>query len=479
MTDARTTRELEEWNARERLADEMVPVIGSLYRERSVGTYIFGQPLFHRTPIEILKAHRFARQLVGAELEPADTLTILRALSTLNLEHVRVDLGALVLARRERGAGMPTENFVAQELGSLLGHTREAVPRDVVLYGFGRIGRLLARILVDRMGGGDRLRLRAIVVRKKTDDDLEKRASLLRHDSVHGAFKGTILVDHEHSALVVNGNLIHVVYSDAPESVDYASLAIDHAIVLDNTGKWRDRESLGRHLDAKGVDSVILTAPGTGDIPNIVYGVNHEERDPEERLLSAASCTTNAVVPTLAALLERFGIAHGHLESCHAYTNDQNLIDGFHKKSRRGRSAALNMVLTETGAASAAAKALPALAGKLTANAIRVPTPNVSLAILNLMLEKETTKEELNETLRQLSLEGPLRYQLDFTASPDIVSSDLVGNRFTAIVDSANTIVEGKRCVLYLWYDNEYGYAWQVMRLLTDVAGVMTPGYPD
>ena len=162
-------------------------------------------------------------------------------------------------------------------------------------------------------------------------------------------------------------------------------------IVLDNTGVWRDRAGMSRHLEGKGVSKVILTAPGKGDIPYIVYGVNHSAVVEDERLLSAASCTTNAIVPVLKAMNDRFGIEHGHVETIHSYTNDQNLTDNFHKKERRGRSAPLNMVITETGAASAVAKALPELKGRITGNAIRVPTPNVSLAILILTLGKETT----------------------------------------------------------------------------------------
>jgi glyceraldehyde 3-phosphate dehydrogenase len=222
----------------------------------------------------------------------------------------------------------------------------------------------------------------------------------------------------------------------------------------------------------------VLTAPGKGDIPNIVFGVNNDLISGEERLLSAASCTTNAIVPALKAVSDRFGIVNGHVETCHSYTNDQNLIDNYHNKSRRGRGAPLNMVITETGAAKAVAKALPELAGKLTGNAIRVPTPNVSLAILNLTLEKETTVKELNNYLRDVSLDSPLQNQLDFTNSPEAVSSDFVGSRYAGVVDSLATIVEGNRCVLYVWYDNEFGYSCQVVRMLDRIAGLELPSLP-
>jgi glyceraldehyde 3-phosphate dehydrogenase len=175
---------------------------------------------------------------------------------------------------------------------------------------------------------------------------------------------------------------------------------------------------------------------------------------------------------------DEFGIVAGHVETVHAYTNDQNLIDNYHKASRRGRSAPLNMVITETGAAVAVAKVLPQLAGKLTGNAIRVPTPNVSMAILNLTLNRETTIEEVNEFMRRQALHSPLRNQIDYSASPEVVSSDFVGSRHACIFDAKATIVNGIHAVLYLWYDNEYGYSCQVYRILEQMAGINYAVYP-
>jgi len=183
-------------------------------------------------------------------------------------------------------------------------------------------------------------------------------------------------------------------------------------------------------------------------------------------------------VPVLKVINDTFGIEHGHLESCHAYTNDQNLIDNFHKKPRRGRAAALNMVITETGAAKAVAKALPELAGKLTGSAIRVPTPNVSLAIMTLQLGRETTAEELNDCLRVESLEGPRQLQIDYSTSPDGVSTDFVGNGHAGIVDAAATQAMGKQATVYVWYDNEYGYSRQVLRIVERVTGLRPPTFP-
>jgi glyceraldehyde 3-phosphate dehydrogenase len=277
---------------------------------------------------------------------------------------------------------------------------------------------------------------------------------------------------------VVNGNMIRVIYSDGPDQVDYTRYGIHDALVVDNTGLWRTREDLALHVKSPGASKVILTAPGKGDVPNVVYGVNHEGIRDMGDVISAASCTTNAIVPVLKAIQDEFGIRAGHVESCHSFTNDQNLIDNYHKKDRRGRAATLNMVLTETGAAKAVSKAVPELEGKLTGNAIRVPTPNVSLAILNLHLGRATHVEEINSYLRMVSLEGDLQNQIAYVNSSEVVSSDFVGNRFAGIVDAQATITNGEHCVLYVWYDNEFGYSRQVVRCLEELAGVVMPNFP-
>jgi glyceraldehyde 3-phosphate dehydrogenase len=180
----------------------------------------------------------------------------------------------------------------------------------------------------------------------------------------------------------------------------------------------------------------------------------------------------------LKAVNDEYGIVSGHIESIHAFTNDQNLIDNYHRKARRGRAAPLNMVVTETGAAKAVAKCLPELAGRLTGNAIRVPTPNVSLGVMSLALRRSTTKQSLNEYLLRSSLEGDLQNQIDYVNSTEVVSSDFVGNRFAGIVDAQATIVDGTRVVLYIWYDNEFGYSRQVVRCLEELAGVVMPNFP-
>jgi len=471
---------LGEWIDREALAEAMIPLIGQLYRNNNVVTSIFGRGLINRSVIAILKAHRFARHRLAGEEELSvhDSYTILKTMTEMNLGAASVDLGKMVAKFKAAGAA-DLAAFVREELASLAnkrGERREGT--DVVLYGFGRIGRLLARILIEKTGGGDGLRLRAIVVRKGAENDLVKRASLLRRDSMHGPFDGTILVDEENNTITANGNLIQVIYSNDPSSVDYTQYGIKNALLVDNTGKWRDAEGLGQHLKCPGIDRVILTAPGKGALKNIVHGINHADITPEDKIVSAASCTTNAIVPVLKAVYDRFGIVHGHVETVHSYTNDQNLIDNFHKGSRRGRSAPLNMVITETGAATAAAKALPVLKGKLTGNAIRVPTPNVSMAILNLTLEKATSREEINEYLRQMAMHSELQKQIDFVQSQEVVSTDFVGSRHAGVVDAEATICNDNRVVLYVWYDNEFGYSCQVVRVMEDMAGVNPPAFP-
>ncbi len=480
MPDQKMETYFEDWAKREEIAESMIPLIGKLYRDHGVVTTVYGRSLVHSSAIDILKAHRFARQILTDELSVFSSFVVLQALGRLNLAPTRIDIAKLTTRYHHNKANMDVDAFVRQELAEING-TRKTLlnkPKDVMLFGFGRVGRILARILIERSGGGDKWRLRALVVRPNVAGDLVKRASLLRRDSIHGPFKGTIIVDKEENALVANGNMIRVLYADAPEQMDYSEYGIEDAIVLDNTGVWRDREGLGRHLQARGVAKVILTAPGKGDVPNIVYGVNNDCIVEEEKIFSAGSCTTNAIVPFLKVMHDRFHIQSGHIETCHSYTNDQNLIDNYHKNDRRGRGAPLNMVITETGAAEAVAKVLPDLQGKLTANAIRVPTPNVSLAILNLNLGRETTVEEVNSYLRNLSLESELQGQIDYISSPEVVSSDFIGTEKTGIIDSLATIVQGSRCVLYVWYDNEYGYSAQVIRILQHIAGLELPSFP-
>ncbi|MBV1882667.1 MAG: glyceraldehyde-3-phosphate dehydrogenase [Pseudomonadales bacterium] len=468
------------WKHREALAESMIPMIGALYRERNVVTSVFGRPLVNRSVIAILKAHRFVKQVDEAGLSAVDTYPILKVLESLELGPSRIDIGKLAVNYRNSGSELNIEDYVKSELAGAIQSESNFKQQDVVLYGFGRIGRLLARILIEKAGGGDGLRLRAIVVRKgRAKNDIAKRASLLRRDSVHGSFQGTIAIDEEGSAIIANGNYIKVIYSDSPDSIDYTEHGINDALIVDNTGVWRDEESLSMHLKSKGAARVVLTAPGKGEIKNIVFGVNDHLITPEDRVLSAASCTTNAITPVLKALNDEYGVDSGHVETVHAYTNDQNLIDNYHPGDRRGRGAALNMVITETGAAKAVAKALPELEGKLTGNAIRVPTPNVSMAILNLTLNKNSTKEELNSFLRETALHSPLRKQIDYVNSPEVVSSDFVGSRHAAVVDSLATIVSDNRCVLYIWYDNEFGYSCQVVRMLEHIANITYPAFPD
>lgn len=475
-----TNDHLDRWNAHEAAAEAMIPIIGRLYREKGVTILLHSRSLVNKSVISILRTHRFARQIEGEELSIDETLPFLEVLSTLDLGSSKIDLGRLVMAYRADERGLSIPEFTADVLAGITGGNKAEPqgPRDVVLYGFGRIGRLVARLLIEKTGSGNGLNLRAVVVRKGGEGDLVKRASLLRRDSVHGQFNGTIKVDAENSAIIANGNVIKFIYSNDPATIDYTEYGIDNAILIDNTGKWRDREGLAQHL-RPGVAKVLLTAPGKGDVPNIVHGVNHLGLDQTEQIVSCASCTTNAIVPPLKAMDDEFGIVRGHVETVHSFTNDQNLLDNFHKADRRGRSAPFNLVLTETGAQSAVKKAMPDFQAKITGSSIRVPTPDVSVAILNLQLKRETTRTEVLEYLRQVSLSGPLSRNLDYTAATDVVSSDFIGSRAASIVDANAAIIDGDTAILYLWYDNEFGYSCQVVRTVQYISGIEYPTYPQ
>ncbi|MFJ2172805.1 glyceraldehyde-3-phosphate dehydrogenase [Streptomyces sp. NPDC087851] len=470
------------WNNRERIAESMIPTIGKLHRERDVTVLLHSRSLVNKSVVSILKTHRFARQIAGEELSVTETLPFLEALTTLDLGPSQIDIGMLAATYRTDDRGLSVAEFTAEAVAGATGANKieRRASRDVVLYGFGRIGRLLARLLIEKAGSGNGLRLRAVVVRKgsgRAAEDLVKRASLLRRDSIHGQFQGTISVDEANSRIIANGNEIKVIYSDDPTSVDYTAYGIKDAILIDNTGKWRDRDGLSKHL-RPGIAKVVLTAPGKGDVPNIVHGVNHDTIKDDERILSCASCTTNAIVPPLKAMADEYGVLRGHVETVHSFTNDQNLLDNYHGSDRRGRSAALNMVITETGAASAVAKALPDLKATITGSSIRVPVPDVSIAILSLRLARETTREEVLDHLRDVSLTSPLKRQIDFISAPDAVSSDFIGSRHASIVDAGATKVDGDNAILYLWYDNEFGYSCQVIRVVQHVSGVEYPTYP-
>lgn len=474
---------LESYMESQALAEEMIPAVGSLYRERNVIITVFGRKLMNSTTIEIIKAHRLGRHMVGRELSVQESSAMLNTMKGMNLGVSRIDIGKLACKYaelQEGGSPVSLENFLLDELASV-NHGKTSLvdkPQDVVLYGFGRIGRILARMLIERTTTKNKLRLRAIVVRGGRDGDLAKRASLLRRDSVHGPFNGSITVDEENSALIANGTFIKVIYANKPEEIDYRDYGISDALIVDNTGMFKDREGLSRHLVPPGAQKVLLTAPAKGDVKNIVYGVNEDMIDAEDNVLCAASCTTNAITPILQVMNDEFGIVNGHVETVHSYTNDQNLIDNYHSAPRRGRSAPLNMVLTSTGAAKAVSKALPELEGKLTGNAIRVPTPNVSMAVINLNLERATNRDALNEHVRKIALNSKLSEQISYSTSTEAVSTDMVGAAEPGVFDAEATIVQDSSCVLYVWYDNEYGYSGQVMKVMRHMTGLNIPPLP-
>ena len=470
-----------DWKWREGLAELMVPIVGRLYRH-GVHVMIYGQSLVNKSPIDIMHAHRFVRQIEANELSELETYPLLERLSKMDLPDCEIDLGELAM-RCSFFKDLPSnpdsiDDFLNEQISvNDLTINRPENPQNIVLYGFGRIGRLMARMLAQTTGPGNYFRLKGVVVRKTGDNDLVKRASLLRRDSVHGRFEGTIRVDLENELLVINGNPVKFIYANSPKEVDYSELGINAPIVIDNTGIWRNEEDLSQHLDS-GASKVILTAPAKGDIRNIVFGVNDSALKDSDKIISAASCTTNAIVPVLKIISDNYGINSGHIETVHSYTNDQNLIDNLHKGDRRGRSAPLNMVITSTGAVKAVAKAIPELKDKLTGNAIRVPTPNVSLAVLVLNINKSVTRDELNDFLKTSAFASKYREIIGYTNSPEAVSTDFYSSPYATTIDSQATIADGNQITLYCWYDNEYGYTKQVLNLMKKVASIDLMRFP-
>jgi glyceraldehyde 3-phosphate dehydrogenase len=472
-------KELQSHIEQERAAVKLQSKVGELLYDKGIELVLFRNHLTDVTISEILNLHEYAKKVVNKPIDVFTTSELAETLMTLDVTASKLDIGKLASEWLAEHANYSSKaDFLTKKLGQL--PAQQAIePRDVVLYGFGRIGRLAARELIKQAGKGQQLRLRAIVTRGSSDADIIKRASLLRNDSVHGAFKGTVIEDLANKSLVINGQIVHMIDASNPEEIDYTQFGINNALIIDNTGVFTNREQLSRHLQAKGVSKVLLTAPGK-EVPNIVYGINQGTLDIEnENIFSAASCTTNAISPILKVVNDQFGVVKGHIETVHAYTNDQNLLDNMHKKVRRGRSAAINMVITSTGAGSAVTKVIPDLKDKLTANAVRVPTPNGSLAILSLELGKETSIEGVNAAIKDAALNGELVNQIHYAFDPELVSSDIIGNTCCSVFDSNATItsVDGKNVVLYAWYDNEFGYTKQVIRLAKYISKVRRAMY--
>ena len=453
---------------KERAAVKLQSKVGQLLYDKGIELVLFRQSLIDVTISEILNLHEYAVEVVNKPIDVFTTSDLADIILSSDIVPSKLDIGKLASEWIvEQDAYSSKADFLTFKLKNLKDSSSEISPRDVVLYGFGRIGRLAARELIKQAGKGQQLRLRAIVTRGSSDADIIKRASLLRSDSVHGSFKGTVVEDLENKAIIINGQIVKMIDASNPEDIDYTQHGITNALIIDNTGVFTTREALSRHLQAKGVSKVLLTAPGK-EVPNIVYGINQGLLDLEnENIYSAASCTTNAISPILKVVNDKFGVVKGHIETVHAYTNDQNLLDNMHNKPRRGRSAAINMVITSTGAGSAVTKVIPELKDKLTANAVRVPTPNGSLAILSLELSKKTSIEEINAVIKDAALNGDLVNQIYYSFDPELVSSDIIGNTCCSVFDSNATItsLDGKNIVLYAWYDNEFGYTKQVIRL--------------
>jgi len=470
---------LASWREKEKLALELLKIVGELRFDRSIELVLFRRDLYDSRPSQVIADHQVGKLYIDRPITIQTSLDIVKEIRDMeNLAPSRLDIGKLASEWITHQNQFPDlKTFLRQALSEgLESNIDKNASRDVVLYGFGRIGRLVARRLINQTGAGEQLRLKAIVVRagmKVKLDEVRKRMSLLETDSIHGTFQGTINIAEDGDSVEINGNKIHMIFASDPSEIDYTHYGIHDALLIDNTGMWDTKEKLSAHL-RPGIRQVILTAPGK-DIPNIVVGVNHSTLNMEdEQVFCAASCTTNAIVPIIQVIDTEFGIEKGHLETVHAYTSDQNLLDNFHRKPRRGRGAPINMVITSTGAAGAVAKVLPHLKGKLTGNAVRVPVPNVSLAILNLTLNKPAALDEIKVAMRKASLHGDLVEQILYSNSDEYVSSNAVGTTVACVYDAPSTIManDGRTVTIYAWYDNEFGYTCQVVRLAKYVAKV-------
>ena len=471
---------LDNWIERQSLIEAAIPIIGKMHR-KNIRILLYGSPLMTLSVIEIMQLHRKVREAEENELSEFETSKVLECLDEIDLGPCQLDIGILAAGYMFDSKDLSLEEFIKEQVKDVIGLHSPILDKsqDLVLYGFGRIGRLFTRLLLEDTGAGETLCLKAVVTRASSSEDLLKRAELMRKDSVHGRFKGTIRVDEEQNALIMNGNIVKFISADNPDDVDYASCGISDAILIDNTGMSSSKEGLEKHLNNKEIKKVLFTAPVAKELKNIVYGVNHDAIDDEDQIIGAASCTTNAIVPVLKAIDDEFEIDNGHVETIHSYTNDQNLIDNYHSKSRRGRAAALNMVITETGAAKAVSQILPNLEGKLSANAIRVPTPNVSLAILSLFLKESSDQENFIKFLRNAAFHSLLKDQIDFTKSAEVVSSDIVGGRYAGVIDGQATRCSNRNAIVYLWYDNEIGYCAQLIKVVKKMAGIKYKKLPN
>lgn len=321
----------------------------------------------------------------------------------------------------------------------------------VAINGFGRIGRLAFKYLLEKEG------IEVVAINDLTDN--LTLAHLLKYDSVHGRFNGT--VEHDDNFLTVNGKKIHALAQADPTKLPWGELGVD--VVLESTGRFVHKDDADKHIQA-GARKVVISAPAKGDLKTIVLGVNDDQLTGDETVLSNASCTTNCLAPMVKVLDDTFGIENGFMTTIHAYTSDQRLHDAPHKDLRRARAAAYSIVPTSTGAAKAVGLVLPHLSGKLNGNAMRVPIPDGSVTDFTVNLKTETSVEQVNAAFKKAAstkLKGILEYQED-----PIVSIDIVGNRHSCIFDSLSTMVYGKTVKIVGWYDNEAGYSARIADLI-------------
>lgn len=470
------------WVQSEIYAARLTSYVTELYAFGKVELLVSGETLIGRGPIPLLGTIKRHSRLLGVDYNVRDVSRIVNALRQESLHPCRIDIGLLTSQWAMLKRPPDVAAFLHQTLGRrfLTRYPRKQPTLAIVLHGFGRVARILTRIL-SRYGPAGQIRLGAVIVRPDRHETREsllfRRYRLLQNDSIYGAFRGDIEFLPEVESLIVNGNAVRFIAAERPEQVQLPALDAEHVLFLDTTGRQRDYRELFGRLRAGGVSALGATFP-VPELPAILYGVNHfdlHELDPP--VFSAGSDPANAVAPVLRLLHEEYNIDGGHLEIVRPFTNDQNLLDNIHTSPRLGRSAPENLVPFEADLIAEIERLLPGLARRLTAGYVRAPIENGALAILQLRLRRAPTRDELNRFLRYGALKSDLRDQLDFSLAPDFVSADIRANPHAAVVDSPRTMVAGKQVVVYLWFDNEYGYAAQILRLCQELSNLSIMQY--
>ncbi len=468
------------WVENEIYAARLISYINELYAFGRVELGVSGETLIGIGPIPLLNLVKRQARLQNLEYTVRDVSQVVNALRQETLHPCKIDICVLTSQWVMLQRPPDIARFLHRTLGRrfLSPFPRRQPVLSLVVHGFGRVARILTRMLA-RYGPAGQIRLRAVLSRMDRDPEsqLFRRFRLLQNDSIYGEFRGDIEFVPERSLLVVNGNEVVFVGGQRVEDAEFPVFDSGPVLFLDTTGRRSDSFRLFEALRPRGI-SALATTFSLPEVPPVVYGVNHFDlHELNAPVFSAGSDPANAVAPVLRLLNDEYDIEHGHIEIVRPFTNDQNLLDNIHESPRLGRSAPGNLVPFESDLIPEIERLLPALEGRLTSGFVRAPVANGALAILQLRLERCPDAAELNRFLKIACLHSDLRDQLDFSLAPDFVSADIRGNAHSAVVDSPRTMSRGKQAVLYLWYDNEYGYAAQILRLCQELSNLSIMQY--